>query len=230
MHGKDFSITEKLTLAAYEIEKSNNKQPFSSETLAVTAWKKFPDAFGLHGFRGSDGKLLYPDSNRVYAEIMGSKPIRKKGYLIKVGSKMYQLTEAGREYAKFLLTSKRERGVQKASLPREIEITLKKLLANKAVEKYKANRSEEISFYDACAFLGINPGSTAIELEGKIANIDKIVDLARKIVKENAATFEHGGIEFSVRDLDVLIEVKRVLINKFENEMQIIKKRRKENY
>src|SRR5918911_2824096 len=103
MERKDqLSVSEKLLLAAYDLEE-NSRRPFSAEDLVVSAWRKFPDTFGLAGYRGGDGELSYPDSNRVFAEIMGSKPIRKRGLLTKVGSKMYSLTEAGRDHARLLL-------------------------------------------------------------------------------------------------------------------------------
>src|SRR3989337_1721776 len=101
-HKDLLSISEKLLLAAYSLEE-DGRRPFSAEELVVSAWRKFPDAFGLAGHRDDDGRLSYPDSNRVFAEIMGSKPIRKRGLLTKVGSKMYQLTEVGREHARLLL-------------------------------------------------------------------------------------------------------------------------------
>ena len=117
-------ITEKLLLAAFDLEQRGHS-PFSAEDLVVSAWQKFPDAFGLAGHRGDDGQLCYPDSNRVFAEIMGSKPIRKRGLLRKVATKMYQLTEGGREHARLLLRRTGESRVEKAGLSREIEQQLK---------------------------------------------------------------------------------------------------------
>src|SRR2546426_1543885 len=85
---KLLSVPDKLLLAAYHLEETG-RRPFSAEDLVVAAWRQFPDTFSLAGYRGSDdGQLLYPDSNRVFAEIMGTKPIRKRGLLIKVGNKM----------------------------------------------------------------------------------------------------------------------------------------------
>ena len=71
-------------IAAIDLEESG-KRPFTAEDFVVNAWKNFPDAFGLSGHLDESGNRKYPDSNRVYAETMGSKPIRKKGFLEKVG-------------------------------------------------------------------------------------------------------------------------------------------------
>lgn len=218
------SISEKLLLTAYDLEESGCR-PFSAENLVVSAWRKFPDAFGLAGYRNNDGQLSYPDSNRVFAEIMGSKPIRKRGLLTKVGSKMYQLTEAGREHARFLLGRFDESHIEKAALAREIEKELKRLFRSKAVEKVRNKRFADLTFYDACAFWGISPRNSAIELEGGIANFKKVVESARMVVQEKAATFEHGGYAFRANDLDELLEVHSELLKRFHEEMEVIQKR-----
>jgi len=217
-------ITEKLLLAAFDLEQRGHS-PFSAEDLVVSAWQKFPDAFGLAGHRGDDGQLCYPDSNRVFAEIMGSKPIRKRGLLRKVATKMYQLTEGGREHAGLLLRRTGESRVEKAGLSREIEQQLKRLLCSKAVEKFRNRRLDDITFYDACAFWGISPRSSAIELEGRIANLKHAVESARNVAQEKMVTFEHGGHAYSSRELDTLLEVHENLLERFVEQIAVIQKR-----
>ena len=126
------TVSDKLLIASFKLEQKG-KSPFSAEDLVVSAWKNFPDTFGLRGYRDNNGKLNYPDSNRVFAEIMGSKPIRKKGYLMKVGTKTYKLTESGREYAKFLHKQVDKPAPEKAALPREIETQLKLLFDSRGI-------------------------------------------------------------------------------------------------
>jgi hypothetical protein len=218
------SIAEKLLLAAYELEESG-RRPFSAEDLVVSAWMKFPDAFGLAGYRNNDGSLAYPDSNRVFAEIMGSKPIRKRGFLKKVGTKMYQLTEAGREHARVFLTEGHQTSIQKAGLPRDMEEELKRLFASKPIEKFRNNRVEDITFYDACTFWGISPRSSAIELEGRIANFEKVIELAGEVVNKEMATFEHGSRTFGSPDLDLLLKLHKELLRRFDEEIKIIQRR-----
>ena len=191
----------------------------------MSAWQKFPDAFGLAGHRGDNGQLCYPDSNRVFAEIMGSKPIRKRGLLKKVGTKMYQLTESGLEHAGLLLRRRAESPVEKAGLSREVEQQLKRLFCSKAAEKFRNNRLDDITFYDACAFWGISPRSSAIELEGRIANLKNVVESARNVAQEKKVTFEHGGCAYSSHDLDVLLEVHEDLLERFRDQIAVIQKR-----
>jgi hypothetical protein len=221
---EELTVPDKLLLAAYELE-GGGTRPFSAEDLVVSAWRKFPDTFGLAGYRGDDGKISYPDSNRVFAEIMGSKPIRKRGLLAKVGSKMYQLTEAGRDYARLLLARSDGALTEKAALARETEQEIKRLFASRAVEKIKNNRAEELTFYDACDFWRISPRSSAIELEGRLANFERVVDSARKVVASKPARFEHTGPTFGAADLDVLLNVHTELKQRFEEEFRIIRKR-----
>lgn len=221
---ESLSVSEKLLLSACDLEK-NGHCPFSAEDLVVSAWRKFPDAFGLAGHRDQNGQLLYPDSNRVFAEIMGSKPIRKRGFLKKVGTKMYQLTEAGHEHARLLLNRTDRSTVKKAALPREIEQELKRLFASKAWAKFRNKRVEDITFYDACAFWGISPRSSAIELEGRTANLMKVIASARNVVGQQKATFDHSGATFGISETDTLTQTHHELLKKFQEEIKIIQER-----
>ncbi len=221
------TVSEKLLLAAFDLEE-NGKPSFYAEDLVVAAWRKFPDTFGLTGYRDPTGQLSYPDSNRVFAEIMGSKPIRKRGFLVKVGAKTYQLTEAGRGFARSLSSLGTSRTTHKAALGRGIELKLKKILGSRAMEKIKNNRADDLTFYDAISFWGINPMSSAIELEGQIANLVKIVESARDSVQQSAATLGHGGQSFGAKDLDDLLGAHKILLERFHTELEVIRKRKDE--
>lgn len=221
------TVCDKLILSSFNLE-INGKRKFSAEDLVVAAWKEFPDTFGLSGYRTDSGKLSYPDSNRVFAEIMGSKPIRKAGFLRKVGTKIYELTEAGRNRADLLLKNVHEKSIEKACLPREIESQLKLLFSSKAVDKFKNNRSNDITFYDACAFWGISPRSSSIEFEGRVANLKKIIQSTLDATKEDSLTFDHGSYAFGSVDLQNLLELHDYLLKRFNDEINVIKKRKTE--
>jgi len=224
-----YSVVEKLLISALELEDKGNR-PFTAENLVVKAWQNFPDTFGLAGYLDENGIACYPDSNRVYSEIMGSKPIRKKGYLRKVGTKMYQLTEAGIDNARLISRSffgvtSDNTEIEKTGLGREIKHQLKKLFSSKAVEKYKEKRFDEITFYDACAFWGISPRSSAIQLEGGISNLRNVVESVLKDTRGKKFVLEHGGYPYSKKDLEGLFHIHDTLINKFEKQLYFIKKR-----
>lgn len=221
----NLTVADKLLLAGFKLEEGD-RRPFSAEDLVVSAWRMFPDVFGLSGYEGENGLLSYPDSNRVFAEIMGSKPIRKRGLLTKVGSKMYQLTPTGRDHARTLSESKvSHNGEKKISLSREIKEELKRLLGSKAAEKVRNNRLADLNFFDACTFWGISSRSSAIELHGKLASFEGIVDSARRAITDKDTTFEHGRLPFGSEDLDVLLKVHTILLEEFADELQIISKR-----
>lgn len=224
-----FSVVQKLLISAYDLEESG-KKPFSAEDLVVRAWKFFPDTFGLGGYRDGNGILCHPDSNRVFAEIMGSKPIRKKGFLKKVGVKRYQLTAAGVENARmissrFYDSSDQEPDIGKTGLSRETKQQLKRLFSSKAVEKYKEKRVDDITFYDACAFWGISPRSSAIQLEGGISNLGNVVESALRDSKGKKLTLEHGGFPYTNKHLEELLHVHNEIQAKFQKQLDIIKKR-----
>jgi hypothetical protein len=222
---KNLTIQEKLLLAALELE-SAGKDRFSAEDLVVIAWRKFPETFGLLGYADEHGIPLYPNSNRIYAEIMGSKPLRRNGYLKKVGSKMYQLTELGRAHAKAVANNNITNNKTKWALAREYIEFIRRLFDTKAARKYREHRGEDISFFDACGFWGINPASNAKEIWAKFAEIESVLDITQKSFKEKESVqFRHGGDDFSLSDLKTLIQLHSFLQAKFGTEIEHIKKR-----
>jgi hypothetical protein len=229
---KKLSIVEKLLIAAIDLEE-NGKRPFTAEDFVVNAWDNFPDAFGLSGHLDDKGQRKYPDSNRVFAEIMGKKPIRAKGFLEKVGKKLYQLTESGQGEAKrlsnrFLDDSDTALDTGKSGLDRAMVNQIKRLFSSKAIEKYIGQRIEEITFYDACAFWGITPRSSAIQLENKIANFNNVIQIALKDSKGKKLTFEHGGRSYSQKEIKLLIDMHELLMKTYKQQIDTIMERKDE--
>jgi hypothetical protein len=225
MKTKDYSVVEKLIVAAFLLDEEG-KRIFSAEDLVVKAWNVFPETFGLAGQTDNEGKSLHPDSNRVFAEIMGSKPIRKRGYLLKVGEKQYQLTEAGIDYARIIRYRSAEgTTTKKSTLAREIKNEIRRLLSSRAIEKVKGQNLGELTFHDACSFWQISPRSSAIEVSGKLAKTDKILSIFEHSVNENRISFEHGGSSLSMDDIKFLFLTNNTLKDKFKEEIGIIMQR-----
>lgn len=88
----EYTVPEKILLAASVLE-TRGETPFTAEALIVCSWKGYPVTFGLKGFADQ-----HPDSNKILASIMGEKGLAKKGWLQKVGQKLYILTEDGRKW------------------------------------------------------------------------------------------------------------------------------------
>ena len=222
--GAKFTVSDKLILAAASLEETKG-QAFSAEDLVVKAWEMFPDTFGLPGYNNENGLPLYPDSNRVFSEIMGSKPIRKRGLIQKIGRKKYRLTESGREFASLIL-ARTGNGPKKAGLSRDTKKELKRLLASRAYDKFKNGREEAITFYDACAFWGISPRSSAMNFTARREHVKTMIDLASESLHDDKKKeLEHGGQAFSGSDIGKLNSLQDYMLNRFEDELNIIKSR-----
>jgi len=228
---KKLTVVDKLLIATLKLEKKGKTQ-FSVEDLVVAAWESFPDTFGLKGYVDDKGVPGYPDSNRVCAEIMGkSATIRIRGYLDKVGRKTYQLTESGRELAMILSRGegKGER-LEKISLSPESLRHLGSLLNSRIVNKTKSGASSKITFFDACMFWGISAGSTAVELSGKLSNLESLLKATRRYIgqKEMVFDFRKGSLTISVEDIDFLEQINAKLQEQFKDELSIISNRTSE--
>jgi hypothetical protein len=218
------SVVEKLLLAAIHLE-GDGRDTFTAEDLVVGAWRLFPDTFGLRGYVDDAGHPLYPDSNRVFAEIMGSKPVRKRGLLVKVGNKLYRLTEAGREHAQLLQKRGATEQPEKSTLDRKTRSELQRVLNSRAIGKYRNGREGEITFYDACQLWGISPRSSAIELEGRLRNFETVLGSARTALRGDEAAFTHGGEGYGIEDLDEAVTLHELLQERFSAELEVIGKR-----
>ena len=219
------SIQDKLLVAAFALE-AEGRQRFSAEDLVVMAWKRYPDAFGLAGYTDKDGCPIYPNSNRVYAEIMGSKPLRKNGWLRKVGSKMYELTEAGRSKARSVSGIPATQGAEKWALAREQIEFIRRLFDSRAATKFRAGQREEVSFFDGCGFWGISAGSNVKDLWSRFAEIEMILAKAdATFSSRDTVRIKHGSGEFSAGDVRALREVHAFLQERFKSEIDHIKAR-----
>ena len=167
---------------------------------------------------------LHPDSNRVFAEIMGSKPIRQRGWLTKVGNKLYRLTEAGRQHASGLSRLKSDRD-EKISLGRSEREEIERLLRAKATKKFRSGFLDEITFHDACAFWRISARCAAIEFKGRYNNLDQLLNAAKSVALGKDFTFRHGGNPINLSDLSVLKEVQGFMRERFQNEIAVILQR-----
>ena len=219
------SIQDKLLVSAFALE-SEGRLRFSAENLVVMAWKKYPEAFGLAGYTDKQGRPIYPNSNRVYAEIMGSKPLRKKGLLRKVGSKMYQLTEAGRSQARSISGVSSTDSVEKWTIARERIDFIRRLFDSRAAAKFRADQREDISFFDACGFWGISAGSNAKDLWSRFADIETILAAAAEsLSSRDTVRFKHGAEQFAAGDVEALRDIHAFLQERFESEIDRIKAR-----
>lgn len=220
------AVFEKLLIAAYQLDGGRDCQ-FTAEELVVAAWRLFPRTFGLRGVNDEDGNPVFPDSNRVFAEVMGSKPIRRHGFLVKNGQKTYGLTASGRSAAERLRgTLSGDSGDGKATISRSTRSRLEQLLNSRAVRRAQDNEIERITFHDACSFWGITPRSKAIELEGALADVDSVISDADNAIGLGATELRTGGGDLSEGTTSLLLRVHRHLQERFGAELETIRMRK----
>src|SRR5262249_3537218 len=103
------TVPEKILLAAFELEEQGTS-PFSAEDLIVGSWKKFPKTFGLKGYADQS-----PDSNKILTSIMGEKGLARRGWLAKMGQKLYTLTREGRQAVRRIMQGEEAPPVERTS-------------------------------------------------------------------------------------------------------------------
>jgi hypothetical protein len=173
------TLPEKILLAAGHLEELG-QSPFTAEALIVSAWQKYPRTFGLKGFEEQ-----YPDSNKVLSGIMGEKGLPRRGWMVKVGQKMYTLTRDGRQIVRKLqqgeatppLTARRFA----SALSREQDLLLQGMLAGPVYQKLRQSRQADWTFSEACRFwtmgdlVGGAVDARLDELQAQLTDIERIL-------------------------------------------------------
>ncbi len=212
------TVPEKILLAALELEQQG-ESPFSAESLVVASWQKYPKTFGLKGFADQ-----YPDSNKVLTSIMGVKGLAGRGWLAKVGQKMYTLTKDGRQIVRRLQHGGEAPVVQGTKVSREQEKFLLGLWAGSAVEKFLEGRKPELTFADACAFWGVNESMNGPAVKAQL-------DHQRATFSELARTLTGGdatlssGRSVSVEDVQQLEKISHYLEERFSRHLNLLRSR-----
>src|SRR5438105_14789763 len=127
------TVPEKILLAAHQLEEQG-QSPFSAESLIVASWQKFPRTFGLKGYADQ-----YPDSNKVLSCIMGERGLARRGWLSKMGQKLYALTKEGRHVVHRLQSGGEptQTGTAPVRISRDLEKYVLGLFSSSAVQKFE---------------------------------------------------------------------------------------------
>jgi hypothetical protein len=215
----EFTVPEKILLAADHLDKQG-QSPFSAEALIVAAWQKFPRTFGLKGFADQ-----YPDSNKILSSIMGEKGLARRGWLVKMGQKMYALTRDGRQVVRRVLLEEEEPGpATMIKLPRDQERFLLALLESSAVQKFEENRKAELTFADACRFWGITENMKGDVLDEKLGHFQiHLAELDR--VFADADTQLSNGRHIDAGDVRVLTNIHRYMEDRFDRHLNLLRSR-----
>jgi hypothetical protein len=217
----EFTVPEKILLAADQLEK-DGQSPFSAEALIVASWQKFPRTFGLKGYADQ-----YPDSNKVLSSIMGEKGLARRGWLAKMGQKLYALTRDGRQVVRRILQQDDEPASPPSSnvkLGRELEKFVLALLDSTAVQKFEENRKTELTFADACRFWGITENMKGDELDRRMGQLEtNLAELDRLLSSADAEL--SGGRVVTAGDLRVLRNIHRYMEDRFGRHLTLLRSR-----
>jgi hypothetical protein len=215
------TVPEKILLAASELE-GRGETPFSAEALIVCSWKGHPKTFGLKGFAD-----FHPDSNKVLASIMGEKGLAKKGWLQKVGQKLYVLTEDGKEVVQRLrqgetvTLSRAAKSVKAPGFPPELEIFVQSIFDSAAFTKFQEQRRAEIIFVEACKFWGISESMTTDAIDNRrLTFADTLKQLK---VEVKPSTMLSNGRSLDPEDLDFIIRVHEFLQDRFSRNLAMLR-------
>jgi hypothetical protein len=216
---EEFTVPEKILLAAESLDKEG-QSPFSAEALIVASWQKFPKTFGLKGYTDQ-----YPDSNKILSSIMGEKGLARRGWLVKMGQKMYALTRDGRQVVRRVLLEEEEEtpGVN-IKLSREMEKFVLALLDSTAVQKFEENRKAELTFADACRFWGITESTKGDGLDARLVQVQNLLSELDRTLADADAELSTGRV-LTAGDVRILTHVHRHMLDRFDRHMNLLRTR-----
>lgn len=216
----EFTVPEKILLAADSLDKQG-QSPFSAEALIVASWIKFPKTFGLKGFAEQ-----YPDSNKILSSIMGEKGLARRGWLVKMGQKLYALTREGRTVVRRVMLQEEEAPAPSTllRLGRDQEKFTQSLLDSSAVQKFEENRKGELTFADACRFWGITENMKGDQLDSKLEQVESYLSDMDRQFAENDAELSNGRV-VTAGDVRVLTNIHRYMEDRFDRHLNLLRSR-----
>jgi hypothetical protein len=222
----DFTVPEKILLAAYQLEEMG-QAPFSAETLIVSSWQKFPQTFGLKGYAEQ-----HPDSNKVLASIMGEKGLARRGWLVKVGQKMYELTREGRQVVRRLRQDGDAPQADPGGAPAPTSVRINKdqekllngLFGSSARQKIQENRKQELTFADATRFWGITENMHGEALDARLDHLRAVLALLERQLGAGSITLSDGR-SVSGEEVSGLAEMHDYLEDRFARHLTLLRTR-----
>lgn len=216
----DFTVPEKILLSADHLDKSG-QSPFSAEALTVASWQKFPKTFGLKGYTE-----LYPDNNKVLAAIMGEKGLARRGWLVKMGQKLYALTREGRHIIRKVTLEEGEAevdgGLQRLS--REQEKFVQGMLESSAYQKFEEGQKGELTFADACRFWSITDSTRGDVLDSRLDQVQRQLAELDRVLADNDAELSSNRI-LTASELRVLTNIHRHMEDRFDRHLNLLRSR-----
>lgn len=214
------TVPEKILLAASHLEEQG-QSPFSAEALIVAAWQKFPKTFGLKGYTDQ-----HPDSNKVLSCIMGERGLARRGWLSKMGQKLYALTKEGRHVVHRLQSGGEptQTGTAPVRISRDHEKYVLGLFSSSAVQKFEEGLKDELTFADACRFWGITENLHGEALTARLDRLRAILAEVERVLGGSTAELSNGR-SVSRDDLYLLTAVHEYLEERFARHLTLLRNR-----
>src|SRR6185295_7477211 len=113
--------------------------------------------------------------NKILSSIMGEKGLARRGWLVKMGQKLYALTREGRNVIRRVMMQEEEPAPAGGThrINREHERFLKLLFDSSAVKKFEDNRKHELAFADACRFWGVTENMRGDQLDRCLEDVHR---------------------------------------------------------
>jgi hypothetical protein len=217
------TVPEKILLAANQLEEEG-QSPFSAEALIVASWQKFPRTFGLKGYADQ-----YPDSNKVLSCIMGERGLARRGWLSKMGQKLYTLTREGKAVVHRLQEGgETPSSISQADAPvkfsRDQEKYLLGLFNSSAVRKFEEGLKNELTFADACRYWGIPEHVHGDALTAKLDRLRAVLAEVERALGTGSAELSTGRV-IGREDLSLLTAVHEYLEDRFARHLTLLRNR-----
>jgi len=216
------TVPEKILLAAFQLEEQG-QSPFSAEALIVAAWQKYPRTFGLKGYDEQ-----YPDSNKVLASIMGEKGLARRGWLVKMGQKLYSLSHEGRRTVRRLLQGEDQPESVKSDRPiklsKEQDKLLQALFVTSAYEKFREGRQQELTFADACRYWNITENLSAEALDARLDHVRAALAEIERQMGLGSANLSDGH-NIALDDVALLCDIHSHLLQRFSRHLALVRNR-----
>jgi hypothetical protein len=163
---------------------------------------------------------------------MGTKGMRGKGWLRKVGEKRYQLTSAALSEGETLLSSQstnaegKETGYLRAELDRHTTAALARILSTSAARKALENQGDSVTFNEACGFWDITVRSNANTLNARLAEVTVLIDRAlAAAANSDASGLKIGANMLKPHHIKLLSQLNQQMQERFKAELGILRRR-----
>jgi hypothetical protein len=161
---------EKILQAIHAASKGTTKY-CAYEDIVVTAWKMWPEEFGLRGYVDQ-----YPDSSDLHKPLYG--PLKREG-LVRSSNKKFGLTERGLAAVERLRNGECNTGdASRGRMERDVKAEILRLVDRPAVRML--SNPEELLDTDLYDFYGVTVRTSPADFVGRLTTVDAAIDAAIK--------------------------------------------------